>query len=188
MTEKSAPRPGGRSARVQASVHAAAKLLMTQMDRAALTVPAIAAQAGVTPSTIYRRWGDLQQLLADIAVERLRADCEPEDTGSGPGDLLAWAEQYAEEMASGPGREMIRDMLATAPDCRLCSKVTRAQIEIVAARAAARDEPFPPEDAIMDRLVAPIICDILFGRPMEPGRVAALVAETLAVPGDAARA
>jgi len=25
-------------------------------------------QAGVTPSTLYRRWGDLSQLLADVAV------------------------------------------------------------------------------------------------------------------------
>ena len=66
------PRPGGRSARVQAAVHQATIELMALHGRAVLTVPLIAARAGVTPSTIYRRWGDLADLLADVAVERMR--------------------------------------------------------------------------------------------------------------------
>ena len=52
-------RPGGRSARVQATVHQAVQLLLARMPREALTFPLIAAEAGVTPSTLYRRWGDL---------------------------------------------------------------------------------------------------------------------------------
>ena len=51
---KVTPRPGGRSARVQAAVHAATADLIAAHGRAALTVPLIAARAGVTPSTIYR--------------------------------------------------------------------------------------------------------------------------------------
>ena len=103
-------RPGGRSARVQASVHQAVRSLLVAMDRSDVTIPLIAAEAGVTPSTIYRRWGDLQELLADVAVERLRPDAPPKDTGSARTDLMQWAEQYADEMASGPGRAMIRDV------------------------------------------------------------------------------
>lgn len=38
--------------------------------REGLTVPAIAERAGVTPSTIYRRWGNLRELLSDVAVQR----------------------------------------------------------------------------------------------------------------------
>jgi len=74
---KAIPRPGGRSARVQAAVHAATTALIAEQGRGELTVPLIAARAGVTPSTIYRRWGDLAELLADVAVERLRPDGEP---------------------------------------------------------------------------------------------------------------
>ena len=89
MTDKSGPRPGGRSARVQAAVHQAVRELQREQGRDGLTVPAVAARAGVTPSTIYRRWGDLSQLLADVAVEQLQPEQAPPDTGSFYGDLLA---------------------------------------------------------------------------------------------------
>src|ERR1700754_3414092 len=93
-THQAIPRPGGRSARVQAAVHQATTELLAEHGRAALTVPLIAARAGVTPSTIYRRWGELADLLADVAVEHLRPDGDPADTGSVAGDLAAWVEQY----------------------------------------------------------------------------------------------
>ena len=110
MTDKSGPRPGGRSARVQAAVHQAVRELQREQGRDGLTVPAAAARAGVTPSTIYRRWGDLSQLLADVAVEQLQPEQAPPDTGSFYGDLLAWLEQYFDEMSSVPG----------APCCATC--------------------------------------------------------------------
>ncbi len=82
MAIKEGLRPGGRSARVQESIHSAVRDLLQEQDRATLTVPQIAARAGVTPSTIYRRWGDLPALLADVAIARLRPDSEPANTGS----------------------------------------------------------------------------------------------------------
>ena len=81
----------------------------------------IAERAGVTPSTVYRRWGDLAQLLADAAAERLRPVSDPDDTGSLAGDLSAFVLQYAEEMSSQVGRALLRDVLAeknpTSPPC-----------------------------------------------------------------------
>lgn len=100
MSPRPMTRPGGRSARVQESVHAAVRALEAEQGRAALTVPLVAARAGVTPSTIYRRWGDLQELLSDVAVERLRPEAPPADHGALRTDLEAWAEQFLEEMAS----------------------------------------------------------------------------------------
>lgn len=178
MAGREGPRPGGRSARVQASVHAAVQALMTRMERAAITIPAIAAEAGVTPSTIYRRWGDIQELLADVAVERLKPDMVPIDTGNGGNDLLAWAEQYAEEMSSKPGREMIRDVLASqdGSGAYQCCNFTRQQIEVIAARAQHRGEGFPDVDSIMDRVVSPIMYRILFGEAPDAAHVARLVA------------
>src|SRR3546814_13923262 len=72
MAIKEGLRPGGRSARVQESIHSAVRSLLQEQDRASLTVPQIAARAGVTPSTIYRRWGDLPALLGDVAIARMR--------------------------------------------------------------------------------------------------------------------
>lgn len=173
-------RPGGRSARVQASVHQAVRDLLARMERAEVTIPVIATQAGVTPSTIYRRWGDLQQLLADVAVERLRPDAPPRDLGNGQADLQAWAEQYADEMASGPGRAMIGDVLSSAPESRnagKCCGYTRQHLDVIAARAKSRDEAFPKVDDVIDHVVAPIMYRILFDdTPPTAKHVAALVA------------
>ena len=72
MAVKERVRIGGRSARIQSAVHDAVRELGALTTRNQITVPQIAAEAGVTPSTIYRRWGDLQTLLADVAVARLR--------------------------------------------------------------------------------------------------------------------
>ena len=183
MATREGPRPGGRSARVQASVHKAVQTLLATHERTEVTVPLIAAEAGVTPSTIYRRWGDLQELLADVAVERLRPDMVPVDTGSFGGDLMAWAEQYAEEMSSGPGREMIRDVLAAqdGSGAYQCCNFTRQQIETIAERAEERGEVFPDVETVMDGVVAPIMYRILFGGAPDAAHVERLVRASLAV-------
>nr|BFE95039.1 hypothetical protein GCM10020185_55750 [Pseudomonas brassicacearum subsp. brassicacearum] len=46
MAIKEGLRPGGRSARVQESIHSAVRDLLQEQDRATLTVPQIAARAG----------------------------------------------------------------------------------------------------------------------------------------------
>lgn len=179
MAIKEMVRGGGRSARIQAAVHAAVKELSAETERGELTVPQIAAHAGVTPSTIYRRWGDLQGLLADVAVERLRPIADPEDTGSTRGDLEAWAEQYFEEMSSEVGKTLLRDVLTSAADpCNSmqCWRYSVDQFAIIAARARARGEkPFDIDEAI-DQLVAPMVYHILFGdRVMSAAGARALV-------------
>lgn len=158
-------RPGGRSARVQASVHAAVRELASEVGRDALTVPMVAQRAGVTPSTIYRRWGDLQELLSDVAVERLRPDTTPRDHGALRSDLTAWAEQFLEEMASPAGRAYIRDALLGDPDggnAGQCSAYAAEQIDAILTRAAGRGEETPGVETVMDHVVAPLMYRILF--------------------------
>jgi len=184
-TPRAIPRPGGRSARVQAAVHQATLELLDEHGRAGITVPLIAARAGVTPSTIYRRWGELADLLADVAVERLRPDADPADTGSVAGDLQAWVEQYRDEMSSEVGVGMMLDVLAakggTPAEGKLpvpcqCAAFTAAQVETIVARGAARGEPVPEVETVMDTVVSPIVYRALFGAaPMEPAHAQALV-------------
>ena len=117
MAVKERVRAGGRSARIQSAVHEAVRHLSAKTSRDELTVPQIAAEAGVTPSTIYRRWGDLAALLADVAVERLRPISDPEDTGAVASDLRAFIEQFMEEMSSTVGRTLLREVFSpSAPD------------------------------------------------------------------------
>lgn len=183
MAAKEIVRPGGRSARVQECVHRAVQALLAEGHREDLTVPQVAARAGVTPSTIYRRWGDLPALLADVAVQRLRPDTGPRDTGALCSDLQAWAEQYQEEMSSEPGHAMMRDVLASHAERRpasKCAALVRAQLELIRERALVRGETPPGIDTLMDRIVAPIVYRLLFDdTPMEDGYASALVATVL---------
>ncbi|GHE90402.1 TetR family transcriptional regulator [Amycolatopsis deserti] len=181
MSRKPMVRPGGRSARVQESVHAAVRALEAEVGREALTVPLIAARAGVTPSTIYRRWGDLHELLSDVAVERLRPDSPPEDRGELAEDLSVWAEQFLEEMAAQPGRAYIRDaLLGDDTNAGRCSAYAAEQISVILARAAERGERAPDVETVVDHVVAPMMYRILF-RPegLEAAYARRLVAELL---------
>ena len=170
MSSTPVPRPGGRSARVQDAVHKATRQLLDEQGRASVTVPMIAARAGVTPSTIYRRWGDLAELLADVAVERLRPDSDPLDTGSVQGDLLVWADHFLDEMSSELGRAMVRDVVsardpeAMSAPCP-CAQFARKQLGAIFERGEARGEQVPEIDAAMDRVVAPIVYRAMFGLP-----------------------
>jgi len=166
LAVKERVRVGGRSARIQSEVHQAVKKLSAVTCRDELTVPQIAAEAGVTPSTIYRRWGDLSALLADVAVERLRPIADPEDTGAVASDLRLFIEQYMEEMSSEVGRALIRDVFAVPSGegqaCQ-CAHFTCDHLTTIAERAKARGEAAFDVDEVIDQVIAPIIYHILFG-------------------------
>ena len=158
-------RVGGRSARIQSAVHEAVTRLGSKTGRDELTVPQIAAAAGVTPSTIYRRWGDLSELLADVAVQRLRPICDPEDTGAMVSDLRAFIEQFMEEMSSPVGRALLRDVFSPSAETYpvQCANFTHDHLTTIAKRAEARGETPFDVDEVLDHVVAPIIYHILYG-------------------------
>lgn len=187
-------RHGGRSARIQQAVHAATQALNAEVGRAELNVPMIAERAGVTPSTIYRRWGDLGQLLADVAAERLRPISEPDDTGSLAGDLRAFVLQYAEEMSSDVGQGLLHDVLAeTGSEAAAgkCCQYTIDHLQTLKTRALARGENSFDVDEALDIVIAPICYHILFSdRDVSPDYVLSLLArfETLRGAREVARA
>jgi len=177
-------RVGGRSARIQSAVHQAIADLSLTTPRDQLTVPQIATEAGVTPSTIYRRWGDLQTLLADVAVARLRPIAEPEDTGAVASDLRLFIEQYAEEMSSPVGRALLREVLSSGEAFPLqCCGFTSDHLATLAARARARGETPFDIDEVIDHVVAPIVYHILFGdRDPTPEYCRSLLARLKSLP------
>ena len=165
MTIKEGLRPGGRSARVQESIHSAVRALLEEQDRSTVTVPQIAARAGVTPSTIYRSWGDLSVLLADVALARMRPESEPANTGSLHGDVRAWAEQYLDEMSSEPGRNMMRDVQSSATP-GYCVTIIGGQLQTILDRYP--DQPKPNVDRLINMVAAPTVFRILFSAaPLE---------------------
>ena len=165
MAVKERVRIGGRSARIQSAVHEAVRRLGAETSRDELTVPQIAAEAGVTPSTIYRRWGDLSALLADVAVQRLRPISDPEDTGAVASDLRVFIEQFMEEMSSPVGRALIRDVFSPPGEAYpvQCAGFTYEHLKTIVLRAKARGEAPFDIDEVIDHVVAPIIYHILYG-------------------------
>ncbi|MGL6245079.1 TetR/AcrR family transcriptional regulator [Pseudomonas sp.] len=165
MAIKEGLRPGGRSARVQESIHSAVRDLLEEQERSTVTVPQIAARAGVTPSTIYRRWGDLSTLLADVALARLRPESEPVNTGSLSSDVRAWAEQYLDEMSSEPGRNMLRDVQCSTTPV-YCATIIGGQLQTILDRYP--DQPKPSVDRLINLVAAPTVFRILFSAaPLE---------------------
>jgi AcrR family transcriptional regulator len=166
MSPRIGTRTGGRSARVQSAVHEATHALLAEVGRVALTVPMIASRAGVTPSTVYRRWGDLPALLADVAAARLRPDGLAPDTGDFRNDLSTWAELFVEEMTSEPGLALVRDVLRNGhmvEGLSPCLIFTAGQITGMVERATARGELVPPVEYVVDRVAAPIVYRLLMG-------------------------
>ncbi|RSS17424.1 TetR family transcriptional regulator [Acinetobacter baumannii] len=158
-------RPGGRSERIQTAVHQAVKELQKDFEQSQITIPMIAAQAGVTPSTIYRRWGDINQLFSDVALNELKPDMEPKDLGSFQQDITAWVEQYFEEYASEVGQDLLRDVLYTSnsdSNARKCETLIIQQLDIIQNRAKLRNELTIPNQEIIEAVIAPMLFRILF--------------------------
>lgn len=163
MGSEPSARPGGRSARIQLAVHSAVADLLDENggDRTRLSIPDIARRAGVNTSTIYRRWRDLQGLLAAVASNSLARE-QAEDTGSLEGDLLAWFVPYVEEFSTELGREVLRDMIADKDVTTDYYDILRQHIDEIRARALGRGEPTPSADRVVDVVVAPVIYRVLF--------------------------
>jgi len=80
-------RPGGRSARVRDAVRQATLAELAEHGYGGLTVERVAERSGVHKTTVYRRWGGVEGLIAD-ALELAAGEPWPiPDTGSIEGDL-----------------------------------------------------------------------------------------------------
>ncbi|MFK4598600.1 AcrR family transcriptional regulator [Streptomyces pristinaespiralis] len=107
MTESgSAPgtlRPGGRTARTRAAVRDAVLTGLGEHGYPGLTVEYVAEHSGVHKTTLYRRWGGIEGLLADTLDLAGEDDWSPPDTGSLEGDLRALAREAADSFTD-PGQ------------------------------------------------------------------------------------
>ncbi len=70
-------------------IRAAILRLLADVGYSALTMDAVAAEAGVGKATIYRRWRTKEALVVDTIADLNAAKAEHPDTGSLEGDLRA---------------------------------------------------------------------------------------------------
>ena len=93
LTAAEMPRPsrGGRPRDPSRDgvIRAAILRLLADVGYGALTMDAVASEAGVGKATIYRRWRTKQDLVVDTISDLNREQASPPDTGSLEGDLRA---------------------------------------------------------------------------------------------------
>lgn len=87
-----AVRPGGRTAAVRKAVLTATEDALIEHGFAGIDLPSIARSAGVGKTTIYRRWGTPQALVADLLDDMATASVSATRTGDLDADLSANAE------------------------------------------------------------------------------------------------
>jgi AcrR family transcriptional regulator len=177
-------RPGGRSARVRAAVHRAVEELLAEGPAEALTVPVIAARAGVHATTVYRRWGSLGDLLAAVATSRFSGDIVVPDTGSLRGDLERWMGDVATDLADPDVLALMRATVGAAGAEGGCACVAdrHEQLAAMLERERSRGGSAPEVDQAADALLGPLYYRAIFtGTPGRPGWARELVGSLLSV-------
>ncbi|MBO8194720.1 TetR/AcrR family transcriptional regulator [Streptomyces oryzae] len=170
-TDASTKRPGGRSARVRAAVHSAAVALVSERGADQVTLPAVAERAGVNSSSLYRRWGTVAALLADIAKQRGDADAPPL-VGDLRTDLENQAVWTLAELSRPGGIAFFRAEVAPDVDerrdgLRECLRRVSERFRSVldTAREHGDATPPPPLEQVLDRIIAPLYFRVVFSIP-----------------------
>lgn len=164
-------RPGGRSARVRVAVHHAVEELLAERASEDVTIPLVAARAGVHPTTVYRRWGSLAELLAAVAASRFSGDIVVPDTGSLRGDLERWVEDVATDLRDPDVLALMRAAVGTAGSEGGCACVAdrHAQLTAMLDRERSRGADTPDVEHAADLLLGPLYYRAIFtGQPATP--------------------
>ncbi|KOG48210.1 TetR/AcrR family transcriptional regulator [Streptomyces varsoviensis] len=168
--QERARRPGGRSARVRAAVHQAVMSLVAERGYGAFTIGEVAARAGVADTSIYRRWGNLEALTADVAMAWLTAESPIPDTGSLRDDLRSYATQVAGDIVGPEGLAILRLAVSLSASGEEGEQARadfllerQRQLDAMLDRARDRGEPAPHSMDVVDHILAPMYVRVLFG-------------------------
>ncbi|HYG93831.1 MAG TPA: TetR/AcrR family transcriptional regulator [Blastococcus sp.] len=114
--EEARPSRGGRPRDPSRDgvIRAAILHLLADVGYGALTMDAVAAEAGVGKATIYRRWRTKQDLVVDTISDLARAEVQTADTGSLEGDLRQLMHALV-GVVNGPTGAATLSLLSTVP-------------------------------------------------------------------------
>jgi AcrR family transcriptional regulator len=177
-------RPG-----VEEAVFDATLVLLSSRDYGEISMEALAERAGVSRTTIYRRWPSKVAVVA-AAVSSLYLDrVEVEDTGSLSEDLVALLTETYRVMADGDGRVLEKLVRQSGQNPELTALVRsilyarRRMYATILNRGIARGE-MPPEtdqELLLDLLLGPLWFRLLVsGAPITPAAARSVVELVLA--------
>ncbi|MER5354598.1 TetR/AcrR family transcriptional regulator [Kitasatospora sp. NPDC002551] len=112
--ESGMQRPGGRTARVRAAVLKAAEDALVEVGFAGLDLGDVARRAEVGRTTVYRRWGSVSALLADLLTDMAEQSLPRTRTGSLHEDLRAVARLIRRTLADPRQGALFRAVLVAA--------------------------------------------------------------------------
>jgi AcrR family transcriptional regulator len=142
------PRRGRpRSAAADAAILTAAVALVTEVGIGGLSMDDVAARAGVSKATIYRRWESKEALILD-ALNSGIGHLDATDSGTLAGDLSAYMLGLAEKLRHGTKtRDLIPHLVAAAagnpalqPALDEYSRIRTRPLRAAFERAVARGE------------------------------------------------
>ncbi|KAA0081237.1 TetR/AcrR family transcriptional regulator [Mycolicibacterium sp. P9-64] len=107
-------RPGGRTAAVRDAVLRAAADLLIEDGLEGIELTAVAQRAGVGKSTVYRRWGSVPGLVADLLVDMADTSTPRPSTGALRTDLLAQAKLVRRTLADARQGRLFKAIIAAA--------------------------------------------------------------------------
>lgn len=147
-------RPGGRTARTRTAVRDAVLAGLGEHGYPGLTVEYVAEHSGVHKTTLYRRWGSLEGLLADALALAGEDGWTPPDTGSLQGDLRALARELLDAFADPAAAAAPTAFVGAGFQSERAADALRgfyterfARCTPVVERAVARGEAPPGTDA-----------------------------------------
>jgi AcrR family transcriptional regulator len=174
-----------RDPRRDKAIRDAALRLLSQIGYERMTMDAIAAAAGVSKPTLYRRWPGKQELVADALRCHPHIRTTVPDTGSLRGDLIAVVRQTADQqlknahVAAGLASRL-RESAELAQLIREHAiEAVRRRFRALLDRAVARGEL--PADAAVSPLFAAVAPSMIHARvlwsaePVDDAFVAELV-------------
>ncbi|WP_369248015.1 TetR/AcrR family transcriptional regulator [Streptomyces sp. R41] len=187
-------RPGGRTARVRTAVLRAAGDVLAEQGFAHLDLADVARRAEVGKTTVYRRWGSVTGLVADLLSDMAEQSVPRTETGSVLGDLRANAALVRRTLADPRQGALFRAVIAagacdlrTAEALRRFYEVRVAEWAPCVEQGVARGELPPGTDpALVVRAVSAPLYYALLTTGVAPDAAAADRAAEAAVAAAAA--
>ena len=107
-------RPGGRTARVRSAVLEAAGDALVERGFADLDLADVARRAGVSKTTVYRRWRTVTGLVADLLTDMAEQSVPRTETGSLLEDLRANAHLVRRTLTDQRQGRLFKAVIAAA--------------------------------------------------------------------------
>jgi AcrR family transcriptional regulator len=159
-TTAPAKRTGGRSAVVISAVRKAVEDLVKERGSERVTVPMIAERAGVNPTSIYRRWGDLPTLINDIATYQLDPSRPLPASGNLKQDLTEWAAEIVRHYGKPVNAALLRGGAASAGETESdCLRNRRSEAGLFVERGNSFGITV---DDVINQVIAPIVYRVIF--------------------------